>query len=261
MHDSSDPSRNRAHAAPAASGSARDRRFPPLEAVVFDLFHTLIDMSRTPPGTSTPELLGIDPDVWGHKVTEASPHHALGDDPDPVDSLRRIAHAIDPSIPEERIRAAAACRPARFRAALLQVRPAVLDAIARLRGLGLKIGLISNAGLDEIDCWEESPLAPLFDAALFSCIEKVMKPDPAIYLRAAQRLGAQPAACLYVGDGASREHEGARAAGMRTVLMLAILNEVHPVAAASRARTTDWVIDSFEDLVALAARLRTPERS
>jgi len=237
-------------------GRASGSQSAPVEAVLFDLFHTLIDMSRAPRGTSTPELLGIDPDVWGRKVTEDSPHHALGADLDPVESLRRIAHAIDPSIPEQRIAAAAQCRPQRFRAALLGVRPAVLDLLGRLRGMGVKIGLISNAGLDEIACWSESPLAPYFDAALFSCIEKVMKPDPAIYLRAAERLGVAPAACLYVGDGASREHEGARAAGMRTVLMLAILNEIHPVAAASRPRTTDWVTESFEDVLVLIERLR-----
>ncbi|MFH1143163.1 MAG: HAD family hydrolase, partial [Candidatus Eisenbacteria bacterium] len=227
----------------------------PLTAVLFDLFHTLIDLSAAPAHTSTPRLLGIEAAVWSRVVMEESPHHALGTEIDPVESIRRIAHRINPAIPMERILAAARCRPERFRAALLQVRPEVLELLGDLRRLGLRLGLISNAGLDEIACWPESPLATLIDTALFSCREGVMKPDPEIYLRAAGRLGARPADCLYVGDGASREHEGASAAGMHTVLMLAILNEVDPEAAASRRRNTRWVVDSFGEFRALVERL------
>ncbi len=237
--------RTRAHPAP-----------PLVEAVIFDLFHTLIDMRHAPAETSTPELLGIDPAVWSHTVTEASPRHALGEDPDPMESVRRIAHAIDPTISMERVRAAVAARPERFRAAFTRVSPDALSMLERLRGMGLPLGLISNAGLDEIEGWAASPLAPFFDVALFSCREKVMKPDPRIYRLAAERLGVAPERCLYAGDGASREHEGAREAGMRTVLMLAILNEIDPPSAAARKRDTDWVVESFSGFTCLVERLR-----
>jgi len=103
--------------------------------------------------------------------------------------------------------------------------------------------------------WDDSPLAPLFDAALFSCHEKLMKPDAAMYLRATERLGVRPENCLFVGDGGSSEHEGANAVGMRTVLFLALLQETYPETAARRPRVTRWVIDSFADLVALVEAL------
>lgn len=228
----------------------------PLRAVCFDLFHTLVDMRHVPAGTSTPEILGIDPEVWSHKVMEESPHHALGSERDPVESVRRIAHAIDPAIPLERIREAAARRPERFRAALLHVHPDILAALEQIRAAGLRTGLISNAGLDEVAAWDESPLAPLFDATLFSCHEGVMKPDPAIYLRAAARLGTPAAECLFVGDGASREHEGAHAAGMRTVLFLGILEVISPATAARRPRTADHVAHTLAELLTLIERLR-----
>jgi putative hydrolase of the HAD superfamily len=228
----------------------------PLEAVLFDLFHTLINLGLGAPGTSTSEILGIAPERWAQQIFHHAPHHALGTVTDPVESIRLIAHAIDPTIPEERIRAAAASRPARFREGLLDVRPPVLRALGELRGLGLALGLISNAGLDEIGAWSESPLAPLFDAALFSCHEGVMKPDAEIYLRAARRLGVAPEACVYVGDGGSQEHEGARAVGMRTVLILGLLRETSPEAAARRARITDHEVDTFPELVALVRTLR-----
>ena len=236
-----------AHSGPAAPG--------PLRAVIFDLFHTLVDMTSLPPGTSTPELLGIDVHVWAQKVIEESPHHALGTVRDAYESVRLIAHAIDPSIAEDAIRRATELRPARFRAALTQVRPEILAGIETMRARGLKIGLISNAAFDEVAAWEESPLAPLFDAFLVSCHEGVMKPDVEIYHRAAQRLGVRPEACLFVGDGGSREHEGARAAGMRTVLFLGLLRANHPELADRRARNTDWELEEFGEVVALAQRL------
>lgn len=228
----------------------------PLQAILFDLFHTLVDLRSAAPGTSTSEILGVDPDLWAEQVFHHAPHHALGTVADPLESLRLIAHAIDPSIPEERIRAAAVARPARFRAALLNVRPEILGALTELRGFGLALGLVSNAGLDEVEAWSESPLAPLFGAALFSCHEGVMKPDAEIYLRAARRLHTIPEACLYVGDGGSHEHEGARAVGMRTVLILGMLRENSPRAAEQRARITDHEVETFPELLALVRALR-----
>jgi putative hydrolase of the HAD superfamily len=228
---------------------------PPL-AVIFDLFYTLIDMRGVSIATSTSEMLGIDSDLWSRTVMEASPHHALGVDADPVESVRKIAHAIDPAIPIERIRAAAVVRPSRSRQALTRVDPEPLALLARLRVAGLRLGLISNAGLDEIDGWDDSPLAPLFDSALFSCHEKLMKPEAAIYLRAAQQLGVPPERCLYVGDGGSREHEGANAVGMRTVLFLGLLKLTYPDTAATRPRIAHWTAESFAELGELVERLQ-----
>ncbi len=228
---------------------------PTPQAILFDLFHTLIDLRSGASGPSTPEFLGIDPIVWSKKVVEESPHHALGEVTDGYESLRLIVHAIDPVIPEEQIREAARLRPARFRAALLNVRPAILASLTRLRARGLRLGLISNAGIDEVSAWLESPLAPLFDVALFSCHEALMKPNPQIYLRAAEKLGVPPGECLFVGDGGSREHEGARAAGMASVLLLGLLRESYPDIADQRPRIADWTLETFEELEALVLGL------
>jgi putative hydrolase of the HAD superfamily len=40
------------------------------------------------------------------------------------------------------------------------------------------------------------------------------KPDPAVYRLAAERLGAEPEECVFVGDGADGELPGAAATGM-----------------------------------------------
>lgn len=223
-------------------------------AVLFDLFHTLVDVNGAP-GPASSEILGIDPAIWNARLMYGARHHALGEVTDPYESIRRVAHALDPAIPEDRIRDAVAVRPLRFRHALLEVPPATLAGLARLEALGLPLALVSNAGLDEVETWPDSPLAPFFAAALFSCHEKVMKPDPEIYFRAAARLGVEPTRCLFVGDGGSGEHGGARNAGMRTVLLLGLLRSSLPSAAASRPRNTDWELGTMDELATLVERL------
>ena len=60
-------------------------------------------------------------------------------------------------------------------------------------------------------------LDDLLDAPIFSSVVKVRKPDPRIYLLACERLSVAPGACLFVGDGGSRELSGAAVAGMTPV--------------------------------------------
>ncbi len=68
--------------------------------------------------------------------------------------------------------------------------------------------------------------------AVFSWQEGYRKPDPRLYATVSRRLGVPAAESWYVGDGGSREHEGARRAGMRPVL---VTNAAHPEAAGLRA--------------------------
>lgn len=62
-------------------------------------------------------------------------------------------------------------------------------------------------------------MAPLVDVEVFSSETGLRKPDPAIYLAAAERLGVAPERCLYCGDGAYGELSGAAAVGMTPYLI------------------------------------------
>ena len=86
-----------------------------------------------------------------------------------------------------------------------------------LREKGLKVGLITNTFSDERDMILASPLYPLFDVAMISYEQGLLKPDPEIYRRAMQALDVEPEECLYVGDGGSHELEGARSLGMQAI--------------------------------------------
>ena len=86
-----------------------------------------------------------------------------------------------------------------------------------LREKGLKTGLITNTFSDERNMILASPLYPLFDAAMISYEQGLLKPDPEIYHRAMKALNVKPDECLYVGDGGSHELTGAKELGMKAV--------------------------------------------
>jgi putative hydrolase of the HAD superfamily len=86
-------------------------------------------------------------------------------------------------------------------------------AIGLARAHGLNTGLISNT-------WGVNPpedVSGLFDVVVLSGREGLRKPQPEIYLLAADRLGVPPAACVFVDDLPANV-EGADAVGMTAVL-------------------------------------------
>lgn len=187
------------------------------QAICFDLFNTLVNVARVPQsvGPLTADILGLDHEIWREACFGA--HHEICRPTRGLDNLRRMVRAIDPAIPDARIRQAAAARQRRFDHALREVDPRTLIILERLRATGYRLVLISNASTDEVCAWPASPLAPLFEHSLFSCEVGASKPDDAIYRQALDRLSLPAAACLFVGDGGSDEHRGARASGMTPV--------------------------------------------
>ena len=106
-----------------------------------------------------------------------------------------------------------------FTRGLLVPRGDALSVLRRIRSAGLRTVLMSVCSEEVPQLWPDTPFAGLFDAALFSCVEGLTKPDAEFYRRAARAVGAQPGECVYVGDGACRELSGARDVGMEAVLI------------------------------------------
>jgi epoxide hydrolase-like predicted phosphatase len=87
------------------------------------------------------------------------------------------------------------------------------SAVAEARRQGVRTSLISNT-------WGVTPpehVEGMFDAVVLSGREGLRKPEAAIYLLAADRLGAPPDRCVFVDDMPANV-EGARAVGMTGVL-------------------------------------------
>ena len=219
------------------------------DAVVFDLFWTLISLEAV--GAAGPQLheeLGVPRERWDPVWLSYEDGRARGRYRANAEVLALMA--ADLGLPREPERWATLClaRKARFRRALVEVEPEVLAALGELRSLGLKLGLLSDADCDEIAAWPDSPLCPLFDCALFSCHEGLRKPEAAFFRRLCQRLGVEPQRCLYVGDGRSDEHLGARAVGMTPVLITRHLQHIAPERIALMAPRCDYVVESVREV-------------
>jgi putative hydrolase of the HAD superfamily len=91
----------------------------------------------------------------------------------------------------------------------------MVGAVKDLRAAGVLTGLISNSW--STAHYDRQLLAELFDTAVISAEVRMHKPQPEIYRLAADRLGVEPAECIFVDD--LRENcGGAEAVGMTAVL-------------------------------------------
>ena len=80
-----------------------------------------------------------------------------------------------------------------------------------------RLGIINNGTYLTYPYFDAAyTLGQRFDAFVSSAIEGIKKPDPAIYLRACQKLGVSPAACLFMDDDPGNV-AGARQAGMQAI--------------------------------------------
>jgi len=92
--------------------------------------------------------------------------------------------------------------------------PSMVDAVREIRASDLLTGLVSNSW--STAHYDRKLLEELFDAVVISAEVGLHKPQPEIYLLAAERLEVEPAACLFVDD--LRENcEGAEAVGMTAI--------------------------------------------
>jgi putative hydrolase of the HAD superfamily len=95
----------------------------------------------------------------------------------------------------------------------------VRPSLERLRAAGLRLAAVSNANGTVRVLFDRLGFTRLFEAILDSRVEGVEKPDPAIFRLALGRLGEEGGASLHVGDFYHVDVLGARAAGIRPVLV------------------------------------------
>lgn len=95
----------------------------------------------------------------------------------------------------------------------------VFPALAALRQRGLKLTVVSNANGKLRVLFERLALAGCVDCLLDSHDEGVEKPDPRFFEIALARSGARRDSTIHVGDLYHVDVAGARAAGLRGVLL------------------------------------------
>jgi HAD superfamily hydrolase (TIGR01509 family) len=91
-----------------------------------------------------------------------------------------------------------------------EVLPGAIEALTRLRRLGLALAVVGNWDFSLHERLQETGLAGFFATV----VHAAGKPDPAGLLLALDRLAVRPSRALHVGDEDADE-QAARAAGMR----------------------------------------------
>jgi putative hydrolase of the HAD superfamily len=97
-------------------------------------------------------------------------------------------------------------------------RPAMLEAVRRLRGHGLRVGALTNNWRREGPEDDVIPhrLREHFDVFVESRLVGLRKPDPRIYVLACERLGVEPTRTVFLDD-IGGNLKPARSLGMTTI--------------------------------------------
>ena len=95
----------------------------------------------------------------------------------------------------------------------------VKPALEALAGKHLKLGLISNADRDVSPLLDKLGILSFLSVRLTSQEAGASKPYPRIFLTGTERMGVAPAEALYVGDQWAVDVQGARGAGMQSLLL------------------------------------------
>src|SRR4051812_19787505 len=205
----------------------RSRRIGMLQrapkAILFDALGTL--MGFEPPAPHLRAALG----ARGHDVSLEAAERAIraeiayyrahlheGRDPASLDDLRaRCAVAMSEALPlAHDVLLDALLESLRFFAY-----PDSAPTLEALRAAGIRTVVVSNWDWSLHERLHETGLAPLVDAALASAEVGSAKPDPAIFQRALDLVGVAPGEAWHVGDTPEADVAGARAAGLRPILI------------------------------------------
>lgn len=201
---------------------------PPPAAALFDALGTLVELE--PPWPRLIETLrgrhGIDVD-WDEakravlaEMAYYKEHHDEGADRASLSELRtRCAGVLVGELPALAELPIADVTELLLESLRFAQYPDVPGVLADLRRLGLKLAIVSNWDCSLPETLADLGLTGLVDAVVVSAEVGARKPSPAIFEAALSRLGVEPAAALFVGDSPETDVAGARAAGIRPLLL------------------------------------------
>jgi putative hydrolase of the HAD superfamily len=97
--------------------------------------------------------------------------------------------------------------------------PDAIPALRSLRDRGQRLVAVSNWDCSLPRVLERCGIGGLLDGAVSSAVAGARKPDPAIFVPALELAGCGPEEALHVGDTLVEDAAGARAAGIRSLLI------------------------------------------
>lgn len=124
---------------------------------------------------------------------------------DPLAATRALDHAT--------------VRAAMLEALAFKTFPDVLPALSDLRERGLRLVVVSNWDCSLPEWLDRAGIGPLVDGSVSSAVVGEAKPAPAVFEAGLRLAGCDAAEALFVGDSVENDVLGARAAGLRAVLV------------------------------------------
>jgi len=153
------------------------------------------------------------------EITYYRAHHDEGRDEASLHRLRlACAGVLRGALPAAAQRLSAAAALDALMAALrFRAFADAAPALGALREAGLRLAVVSNWDVSLSGVLSAAELR--FDAVITSATVGAAKPAPAIFAAALSRLGVEAAQAVHVGDSLEHDVAGARASGVRAILL------------------------------------------
>ena len=196
-------------------------------AVLLDALGTLVDLDDPAPRLRAAllELSGIDVGLetaergFGAEIGYYLANQMRGRDRAGLEKLRDdCATAMLDAIARDELDHATV-RAAMLDSLAFKTFPDVLPALRELRDRGLRLIVVSNWDCSLPEWLDRAGIGELVDGAVSSAVVGEAKPAPAVFEAGLRLAGCDAAEALFVGDSVENDVLGARAAGLRAVLV------------------------------------------
>lgn len=198
-----------------------------VRAVLLDALGTLVELQ--PPGprlrARLEELSGVDVGLeaaergFAAEIGHYLAHHMEGGDRAGLERLRDDCAAVMHEALGATEIDRADVRRAMVEALEFAAFPDAAPALVELRSLGLRLVVASNWDCSLPEWLAGAGLWQLVDGAASSAVVGEAKPSPAVFEEALRIAGVGAGEAIHVGDSVDNDVEGARAAGIRAVLV------------------------------------------
>jgi putative hydrolase of the HAD superfamily len=192
---------------------------PAYDAVLLDLYDTLVWSDWRSWQRRVAERIGVAPETMAAAFDETRPARSVGVFPDAAAELGATIRAAGVEPDPELVAEIASNEPAWL---LNEIRPYddSMNVVAGLRERGVPTALISNCSHNTRPVVERLGLGEAFDAIVLSFEVGSLKPEPTIYREALARVGSpDPTRSVFVDDQVTF-CDGAATVGLQTFLIL-----------------------------------------
>jgi putative hydrolase of the HAD superfamily len=228
-------------------------RFTSVDCIVFDLFGTLMEVSPehlNAVRANMANIIQIEPEQLKMLWLQTLDHSNRGILGSTTERFMQILKLAGKDADPEK-----AYKLASMEHKLLQehteLYPETLGVLESLYQRGYKLGLLTNCSPSVIHAITGKNITQYFQVMNFSYQMEALKPEPKVYEETIARLNTSPRTCVFIGDGANNEIEGAKAVGLRTILTTRGMD--------SKSKNSDYIIEKLDEIPNILQKIDASE--